>query len=100
MKTIVKDYIPYEATHVGEHIFDEMEARKMTQKELAKELGIQPSYLNEIIKGKRNLNAEIAVKLEKVWGIKAIFWLKLQAKYEIDLVRIKYREMEKTIVSN
>lgn len=94
MKTYRRNYIPYVATHVGEHIFDEMEAREMTQKELAKALDIQPSYLNEIIKGKRNINAEIAVKLEKVWGIKAYMWLGLQAKYEIDLVRIKYRDME------
>lgn len=94
MKTYRRNYIPYVATHVGGHIFDEMEAREMTQKELAKALGIQPSYLNEIIKGKRNINAEIAVKLEKVWGIKAYMWLGLQAKYEIDLVRIKYRDME------
>lgn len=94
MKTHIDNHIPYEATHVGEYIFDEMEARNMTQKELAKALDIQPSYLNEIIKGKRNINAEIAVKLEKVWGTKAYIWLNLQAKYEIDLVRIKYRDME------
>lgn len=94
METHIFEHIPYVATHVGEHIFDEMEAREMTQKELAKALEIQPSYLNEIIKGKRNINAEIAVKLEKVWGIKAYMWLGLQAKYEIDLVRIKYRDME------
>ncbi len=97
MKTYKRDYIPYEATHVGEHIFDEMEAREMTQKELAQALEIQPSYLNEIIKGKRNINAEIALKLEKAWGIRATFWLNLQAQYEIDLIRIKYRDMEKLI---
>lgn len=94
MKTHIFEHIPYEATHVGEYIFDEMEARNMTQKELAKALEIQPSYLNEIIKGKRNINAEIAVKFEKIWGTKAYIWLNLQAKYEIDLVRIKYRDME------
>ena len=43
MKTYRRNYIPYVATHVGEHIFDEMEAREMTQKELAKALDIQPS---------------------------------------------------------
>lgn len=97
MKILVCKHIPYEATHVGEHIFDEMEARGMTQKELAQALEIQPSYLNEIIKGKRNINAEFAVKLEKAWGIKAYMWLGLQAKYEIDLIRIKYRDMEKAV---
>src|SRR5690554_8156648 len=94
MKTHIDNHIPYEATHVGEYIFDEMEARNMTQKELAKALEIQPSYLNEIIKGTRDINAEIAVQLEKVWGTKAYIWLALQAKDEIDLVRITYRGVE------
>lgn len=93
MKVHIDDYIPSEATHVGEYIFDEMEARGMTQKELAETIGISPSFLNEIIKGKRSMNAEIAVNLEKIWGTKAYVWMNLQAQYEIDIIRIKYRDI-------
>lgn len=88
--------IPFEATHPGILIKDEIDARpELTQKELAKELGVKPSFLNEIIKGKRSLTADIAILLEKTLEIPADYWMKFQSQYEIDKARIKEKNIEK-----
>ncbi len=43
----------------------------MTQKELALKMEIAPNILNELIKGKRNITAALAIKLKKVLKIDA-----------------------------
>ena len=45
--------IPFEPTHPGELIKDELEANCLTQAKLAESIGVKPSLLNEIIKGER-----------------------------------------------
>ncbi len=72
-----KDIIPFEATHPGILIRDELEARDdLNQKELANQLDVKPSFLNEIIKGKRP-------------------GMKFQSQYEIDKARIKEKNVQK-----
>lgn len=89
--------IPASATHPGVLIKDELEATpNLNQKMLATELGVQPSFLNEIIKGKRPLTADIAILLEKTLGIAAEYWMKFQSQYEIDRARVKQKNIEKT----
>lgn len=89
-----KIIVPYKATHPGILIKDELEVRPdLKQKDLAKELGVKASFLNEIINGKRPITPEIAVLLEGVFEIPASYWMKFQSQYEIDKARIK----EKTI---
>ena len=88
--------IPFEATHPGILIKDELEVRHdITQKDLAVLLGVQPSFLNEIIKGKRPVTADIAILLEKSLGIPADYWMKFQSQYEIDCAKIKEKNIAK-----
>ncbi len=82
--------LPFEATHPGVLIKDELDAREdINQKDLAKELGVKASFLNEIIKGKRPLTADFAIILEKVFEIPADYWMRFQTQFEIDKARIK-----------
>lgn len=88
--------LPFEATHPGILIKDELDARPdLKQKDLAKELGVKASFLNEIIKGKRPVTADIAILLEKILGIPADYWMKFQSQYEIDKARIKEKNIER-----
>lgn len=88
--------IPFEATHPGSLIKDEIDVRNdLTQKDLAVLLGVKPSFLNEIIKGKRPVTADIAILLEKALGIPADYWMKFQSQYEIDCAKIKERNISK-----
>ena len=86
--------LPFEATHPGILIKDELDARPdLKQKDLAKELGVKASFLNEIIKGKRPVTADIAILLEQILEIPADYWMKFQSQYEIDKARIKEKNI-------
>lgn len=82
---------PFEAIHVGSYIKDELEARNMQQKELAKLTGIHTSVLNDIIKGKRDLTAEHSVLIGKALGIDEAFFYDLQKQYDLDRARLSER---------
>ena len=88
LKTITmatKNNIPFEATHPGTLIKDELEVRDdINQKDLAKQMGVKASFLNEIIKGKRPITVDFAIILEKILGIPADYWVRFQSQYEID----------------
>lgn len=73
--------------HPGAIISDEIESRKLKQKDLAKDMGISPSMLSDLIHGRRNITAELALRLEGALGISAMFWMNLQSKYDLDKVR-------------
>lgn len=92
----LKTIIPYEATHPGVLIKDELDLREdINQKDLAREMGVKASFLNEIIKGKRPLTADNAIVLEKIFGISADYWMKFQTQHEIDKARIKEKNIQR-----
>lgn len=80
---IANDITPFEPTHPGELIRDELECRKLTQAKLAGQIGVPASMLNEVVKGKRAVNTELALLLEASLGISADIWLKLQSEYNM-----------------
>lgn len=93
------DIYPSMPIHPGEMIKDEIEYRGITQKKLAKELGISPSVLSEVLTGKRNLTTELALMLEAALGIEADLWLKQQMEYnkQIAMSNIKFIDKLKKI---
>lgn len=85
--------VPFIATHPGELLLDELKERKIKQSELAKQINQPAPIINDIIKRKRSINADIAVLLEAALDIPASLWLNMQSQYDIDLANQK----EKTI---
>ena len=73
----------------GEVLEEELEARGMTQKELAARLGRPAQVVNEIIKAKKSITPETAIGLGKVLGIDAQFWINLESDYRMTLARIQ-----------
>lgn len=67
----------------GQFVQDALEANSITQKDLALMLGKSASVINDIIKGKRAINAEVAVLLEAVTGIKASEWMDVHSAYVV-----------------
>ncbi len=91
---------PGDIFHPGEHLKDEISARGMNQQELADKADLSKSEISSIIHGRRNMTAMIAFKLESVLKISAEFWMNLQIKYDIDLLKRKYqRSIAKANVS-
>lgn len=89
MGTNIKNLTPALAIHPGEMILDEIIANGFSQSSFAKHIGMEKSQLNEIIKGKRDVNTEFALILEAALGLEAIYWLNLQSQYDIDKAKIQ-----------
>lgn len=87
---------PYIETHPGEVLQDELKARKKSQLSFASEIGVAPTMLNEIIKGKRSITADLALLLEKTLDISAKYWLNLQSNYELDKAILKQKNIKKS----
>lgn len=71
-------------THPGEMLRAEfLEPLGMTQTEAAERLGIPLNRLNEIVKGKRGVTPDTALRLERLFRMEAAFWLNLQTAWEL-----------------
>ncbi|KNZ70221.1 helix-turn-helix protein [Thermincola ferriacetica] len=76
----------------GETLKEHIEDIGMSQKELAKRMGLTEKHISEIINGKASISQETSLKLENVLGIPASFWNKLEANYQETKARIEAEE--------
>jgi antitoxin HigA-1 len=62
---------------------------------LSKNLNIPQTRISQIIKGKRRITADTALRLSKFFGTTAKFWLGLQDDYDIEEEKLsKQKELE------
>jgi addiction module HigA family antidote len=72
--------------HPGEILLEEfIKPLKISQYRLAKDTHVAPIRINEIIKGKRSVTADTALRLAKFFGNTAQFWLNLQSNYDLEV---------------
>ena len=88
------EFKPNYAVHPGVLLKEELDALHLTQKAAAEKAGVSKTVINEVIKGKRGISAELAVKLESVVESPARFWLKAQSIYDEIMARVKLRQIE------
>ncbi len=71
-------------THPGEMLLEEfIKPLHITQTELAQRLKVSYPRLNEIIKGRRAVTTDTALRLSQVLGMSANFWLGLQQDWDL-----------------
>lgn len=71
-------------THPGEMLAEEfLKPLGVSQSAFAERLGVSSSRLNEIIRGKRSITPETALRLAQVLGMSADFWLGLQQDWDL-----------------
>lgn len=75
------------AFHPGEFLLEEVEERGLKKTDFAKSIGMMPGNLSELFKGKRHINARIAIRLEKALDIDAEYWMGLQTAYDLNVAR-------------
>lgn len=78
-----KGWSPDWATHPGVHLAEHLEARGMSQAELARLAGLTPKLVSTIVSGHNPVTAETALRLERVLGLKAYIWTGLQANWDL-----------------
>lgn len=92
--------VPNQAIHPGLHLKEALLQKGIKQNEIAAETGIQPSQLNEILKGKRSITPDFAILLAAVLDMDPEFWNNLQAQYNLDLAKIEKNVKEKVKAIN
>jgi addiction module HigA family antidote len=75
------------ATHPGEVLKDELEARGISQRKFAEHIGMSYSVLNEILNGRRTLSTNSALIFEAALGVSAESLMQLQMKYDMQTAR-------------
>lgn len=72
--------------HPGEILLEEfLVPMGLSQNRLARDLGVSPRRINEIILGKRAITADTALRLARYFKMSAEFWMGLQMEYELDV---------------
>ena len=94
MATNSNRLVPARAIHPGEILREELRERGIKQKDFAQKIGVQASHLNAFIKGKRNLNENLAMKLEQHLGISYKTWMNLQNGYDYECKAIAKKQSD------
>jgi len=72
--------------HPGEILFTEfLEPLGVSQYRLAKDIGVTPRRINEIVHGRRAITADTALRLGRYFNMEAQFWLNLQSHYDMEV---------------
>jgi len=71
--------------HPGEILLEEfLVPFEISQYRLAKDIGVPPRRINEIVHGKRAITADTALRLSRYFGTSERFWLNLQTRYALE----------------
>jgi addiction module HigA family antidote len=85
--------------HPGIVLHEEfMKPLKLSQNQIARELGVTPRRINEIVNCKRSITADTALRLSLYFGNSSRFWMGLQMDYDLDTAQDKFMDKLKTEV--
>ncbi len=74
-----------DSVHPGEVLEEEfLKPLGLSQYKLAQEIDVPARRINEIVHKKRSITADTAVRLATFFGTSEMFWMNLQARFELD----------------
>ena len=74
--------------HPGEVLLEEfLKPLDISQNRLARAMGVPPRRINEIVRGRRSVSADTAIRLSHALGTSEQFWMGLQADYDLEEAR-------------
>ncbi len=71
--------------HPGEILADELAELKVSAAELARQLDVPPNRISQLLRGRRSITGDTALRLGHWFGADAQFWLNLQSAYDLRL---------------
>lgn len=85
--------------HPGTILLDEfLKPMGISQYRLAQDISVPARRINEIIKGKRAITVDTALRLALFFGMSASFWLGLQKDYELDVAKFELsKQLQKEV---
>lgn len=87
--------------HPGEVLLEDfLKPMGLSQYRLAKDTGLLPRRINEIVHCNRSVTAETALRLAKFFGTSVELWMGLQADYDVEVARKNLgKRLEKEVVA-
>ena len=88
----MSNYIEYKekvAFHPGYYVKEIIEESGLTQEDFAKRLGTTPKNWSLLVRGEQSLSIDMAMKLSRLMGTGAAYWLNLQQAYDALIVEFK-----------
>lgn len=74
--------------HPGEILLEEfMKPLGLSQNAVARDLGVDPRSVNQIVNGKRPITAIMALRLARYFRVTPGFWMNLQARYNLETAK-------------
>ena len=78
--------------HPGEILMEEfLKPLGISQYKLAKDINVPARRINEIVHGKRSISADTALRLSRYFNLSERFWLNLQARYDLEMEKDKFK---------
>src|SRR6266446_10088707 len=72
--------------HPGEVLVEDfMKPLGLSQYRVAKDIGVSPLRISQIIRGTRSVTADTAMRLGRYFGTSAVVWLRMQARYDLEV---------------
>jgi addiction module HigA family antidote len=78
---------PFRPVHPGELLKDELEYRNLSQKSVAKELGLSYTTFNGILNGKRPVSTDFALFMEAALDVPAYILVGMQSDYNLQVAQ-------------
>jgi addiction module HigA family antidote len=79
--------MPRTPIHPGEHLADELQELRMSARELARAIKVPTTRITDILRGRRGISGDTALRLGRYFGVSPDFWMNLQKLYELDIAR-------------
>ena len=82
----MRDFPP---VHPGEILLEEfLKPMEISQYRLAKDIGVAAMRINKIVRGKRGISADTALRLARYFGMTVEFWTGIQTHYETEMAKM------------
>ena len=79
--------------HPGEILLEEfLKPMGISQYRVAKDIGVPPRRINEIVHGKRAVTPDTALRLSRYFGLSERFWMNLEARYDLEVEKDRLRD--------
>lgn len=74
--------------HPGEVLLEDfMKPNGLTPYRVAKDIGVPALRIHQIVKGRRGISADTALRLARYFGTSAGVWVRMQARYELEVAQ-------------
>ncbi|MBM4338225.1 MAG: HigA family addiction module antidote protein [Deltaproteobacteria bacterium] len=76
--------------HPGEVLLEDfMKPLGLSQYRVAKDIGVPTLRISQIVRGRRSITADTALRLARYFGTSASVWLRMQARYDLEMAESK-----------